>query len=167
MAATSTPVTTSEGVAPPVATPDGILRRITNVIYKAVDDLSYVEVITAAGKTDVQIKTKDTDDDIIATIRRMKAEKAIGEVDITMMARTRIEIDGDILMLMPGSEGEPGNIRTEINTIHQQNVEVAVENWNNFMNTMLETLRIVTMLANPGLASSLKDIRSNVISELS
>ncbi len=145
----------------------GILERIQNVIYKAVDDLSYVEVITATGKTDIQLKTKDTDEDIVAAIKRMKVEKEMGEFDITMMARTRIEIDGDILMLIPGSKGEPANIREEITTTHRENVEVAVQNWNNFINTMLEALRIVTMLANPGLASSLKDIRSNVISELS
>jgi hypothetical protein len=107
------------------------------------------------------------DEHIVAAIKRIRVEKKIGEFGITMMARTRIEIDGGILMLIPGSKGEPANIREEITTTHRENVEVAVQNWNNFMNTMLEALRIVTMLANPGLASSLKDIRSNVISKLS
>jgi hypothetical protein len=96
----------------------GILERIQNVIYKAVDDLSYVEVITATGKTDIQSKTKDTDEDIVAAIKRVRVQKEIGEFDLTMMARTRIEIDGDILMLIPGSKGEPANIREENRNKH-------------------------------------------------
>lgn len=77
------------------------------------------------------------------------------------MARTRIELDGDIGMLLPTSADGSLTINNDILNIHKQNVDVAVANWNSFVQNMLKALDILVSIArgtSPNISQLTKDI---------
>jgi hypothetical protein len=127
-----TSTTTAEG---------GFFTKFINTIKREINDLSYVEVVTAAGdpKTDVN-------PDAEMVILGLKAE------DVRILARTRIELDGDIMVLLPSEKGEELKINKEILAIHKENVDTAVANWNNFMRNMLTALELLMSIT--GLSKS-------------
>ena len=98
--------------------------------------------VTAAGDT----KT-DVNPDAEMIILGMKAE------EVRILARTRIELDGDIMVLFPAEKGSDDvKINQEIMAIHKENVQTAVENWNNFMKNMLTALDLLMSIT--GLSKS-------------
>jgi hypothetical protein len=125
---------TPEGTATTTPTPEGgFFRKFINTIKREINDLSYVEIVTAAGdpKTDVN-------PDAEMVILGMKAE------EVRILARTRIELDGDIMVLLPAEKGSDDvKINQEIMAIHKENVQTAVENWNSFMKNMLTALDLL------------------------
>lgn len=121
---------------------EGFFSKFINTIKREINDLSYIEVVTAAGdpKTDVNPDAEDV-------ILGMKAE------EIKILARTRIELDGDIMVLLPAEKGsEDVRINKEIMLIHKENVDTAVTNWNNFMKNMLTALDLLMSIT--GLSKS-------------
>ena len=72
--------------------------------------------------------------------------------DVRILARTRIELDGDIMVLLPAEKGEDLKINKEILAIHKENVDTAVANWNNFMRNMLTALDLLMSIT--GLSKS-------------
>ena len=123
-------------------TPEGgFFTKFINTIKREINDLSYVEVVTAAGDT----KT-DVNPDAENVILGLKA------VDLRILARTRIELDGDIMVLLPAEKGEDLKINKEILAIHKENVDTAVANWNNFMHNMLTALDLLMSIT--GLSKS-------------
>ena len=127
-------LTTSEGTATTIPTPEGgFFRKFIDTIKREINDLSYVEIVTAAGdpKTDVNPDAEDV-------ILGVKA------LDIKILARTRIELDGDIMVLLPAEKGSDNvKINQEIMAIHKENVQTAVENWNNFIKNILSALDLL------------------------
>lgn len=133
---------TTEGAATTAASSEGgFFTRFINTIKREINDLSYVEVVTAAGdpKTDVN-------PDAEMVILGLKAE------EVRILARTRIELDGDIMVLLPAEKGEDLKINKEILAIHKENVDTAVANWNNFMHNMLTALDLLMSIT--GLSKS-------------
>jgi hypothetical protein len=123
------------------ASEGGFFTKFINTIKREINDLSYVEVVTAAGdpKTDVN-------PDAEMVILGLKAE------EVRILARTRIELDGDIMVLLPAEKGEDLKINKEILAIHKENVDTAVANWNNFMHNMLTALELLMSIT--GLSKS-------------
>ena len=73
--------------------------------------------------------------------------------EVKILARTRIELDGDIMVLLPAEKGGDNvKISHEIMAIHKENVQTAVENWNNFMKNMLTALDLLMSIT--GLSKS-------------
>ena len=66
---------------------------------------------------------------------------------ITILARTHIELDGDITMVVPTKDGQGVSVNHEILTIHKENIAVAVANWNNFMNMIMQVIKTIAELA--------------------
>ena len=136
-------LTSTQDTATTTPTPEGgFFRKFINTIKREINDLSYVEIVTAAGdpKTDVN-------PDAEMVILGMKAE------EVRILARTRIELDGDIMVLLPAEKGSDDvKINQEIMAIHKENVQTAVENWNSFMKNMLTALDLLMSIT--GLSKS-------------
>ena len=104
-------------VVPEIESPDtkmeGFFSKFINTIRREINDLWYVEVIQVTGdpKTDVN-------PDLENVILGLKAE------EVKILARTRIELDGDIMVLLPAEKGSDDvKINKEILLIHKENVD--------------------------------------------
>jgi uncharacterized protein YabN with tetrapyrrole methylase and pyrophosphatase domain len=113
----------------------GFLDEIFVKVRDQLKDISYVEVITATGSPEEKIDSnKDNVLDALAAVE--------------ILARTTIELDGDIVMIIPTSRvnGEL-KVNQEIMAIHKQNVDAAVQNWKSFMDTILNAINLIANLA--------------------
>ena len=95
-----------------------------------------MEVITAAGEPKTEINPDA--EDIIAAL------KALNQINI--LARTRIELDGDIAVILP-TDKDNVKINNEVMAIHKQNVDTAVTNWNNFVHNILSALELLISIS--------------------
>jgi hypothetical protein len=114
---------------------ENFFERFFRIIRNEISDLSYVEIVTAVGdpKTDLR---PDAEDVIIG----------LKEKKLDILARTRIELDGDIMVLLPGARkgvNDEPIIYQNIMQIHDKNVAVAVQNWQVFMNNIFSALRML------------------------
>ncbi len=116
----------------------GFLDDIFLKVRDQLKDISYVEVITATGAPEEKIDSnKENVLDAIAALE--------------ILARTTIELDGDIVMIIPTNRvnGEL-KVNQEIMNIHKQNVDAAVQNWKSFMDTILNAISLISKLAGLG-----------------
>jgi hypothetical protein len=116
-------------------------------------DLSYIEIVTAAGDPKSEIDPNNDARDIVAALRSLEKVRAL--------ARTRIELDGDIGMIVPTKDDGNLSILNDILNIHKQNVDVAVANWNSFVQNMLKALDILVGIAkgtSPDISQLAEDI---------
>lgn len=121
---------------------------------KEVEDLSYMEIITGVSdKVDGHIDGEAWD--ILQGLRRAKlpenAEKeGITQEDmlkipdnVMILARTRLELDGDILFLLRGEDGKPLPMSQEAMEMHKMSIKTSVENWHYFLGFVLELTAMV------------------------
>lgn len=68
-------------------------------------------------------------------------KEQIAEMDVTLLAKTVIELDGDITQILPGDHAT-GDVITdkEILNLHKESVDAAVENWDGFVKNMIEAV---------------------------
>ena len=118
--------------------PKGFLDEIFDKVQDQLKDISYVEVITATGDPTLKINAE--------------AENILNEVTaLQILGRTTIELDGDIVMIIPTSKvGVELKVNKEIMEIHKQNVDAAVQNWKSFMDTILGVITFISNLAGLG-----------------
>jgi hypothetical protein len=112
------------------------LNNFFGKIGDQLEDLTYVSIITGTGNTYARIDPAS--DDIIAELEKNQ---------ITILARTNIELDGDITVIVPTKDGQGVTVNQEIMTIHKENTSIAVTNWNNFMNMIIQVIKIIAELA--------------------
>ena len=116
------PITTTTG--------DKWFTKFFGKISDQLQDLTYVDVLTATSEdvfTNIDTKAPNIKDEL-----KNKSFKVLAE--------TKIELDGDIILVLPMSDGE-GKVNREILDIHNQNVAVAVQNWNNVLKMIVEIIR--------------------------
>lgn len=77
-------------------------------------------------------------------------------VQAKVLAWTTAQIDGDHLVVLPGEVPE-GLKREDIMKIHNENVQTAISNWNNFLKGIGEIIRLVSDLLDAKFHSSLVD----------
>lgn len=114
------------------------------------EDMKAIEVITAAGTTTADISSSNSD---LTNIANGKAQNVSAKLSI--LARTRLELDGDLLVILPikraaatssstgtdphtnnnttnvttdVNENEPIVIDNEILNLHKENVNMALQN---------------------------------------
>ncbi len=134
-------------------TEKSIWEKFTDTMKRELNDLSYIEIVTAAGDPKSEIDPNNDARDIVAALRSL--------ANVHALARTRIELDGDIGMLLPTSADGSLTINNDILNIHKQNVDVAVANWNSFVQNMLKALDILVSIArgtSPNISQLTKDI---------
>jgi hypothetical protein len=114
------------------------LDEIFTKVRDQLKDISYVEVITATG--DPKLKIDSEKGNVLDAVTALQ-----------ILARTTIELDGDIVMIIPTTKvnGEL-KINKEIMEIHKQNVDAAVQNWKSFMDTILSAISLIAKLAGLG-----------------
>ena len=133
----------------------GFIQNLIDTIREQVRDISYVEIVTAVGDVEADV---NPDAELII--------KGVKEANLKIKARTRIELDGDIMVIVPGSEVNGQTIiDKEIMTIHKENVDVAVKNWNIFMENMFNTLKVVMEITGIAKADVLNDFQKPVTSD--
>ena len=105
-------------------------------LKEQLEDLYYVQVITTSKIVDP--KAGDDSKDFAANL---------ASEDI--LARTIIELDGDIIAQLPGTKTKNGKfvVDEEILKVHQETVTVAVQNWNNLLNMMIQALETLARIA--------------------
>ena len=113
-------------------------QRFMSKIGHAIDNLTYIDTITLIADP----KTTKWDYD---------AESIMDEIsklnDVYLVGRTVIELDGDIVSILPGNTttGEV-SVNQDLLEYHKANVKEAVANWNNFIHEMLSVTEIVLSL---------------------
>lgn len=113
-------------------------QKFLSSIGSMLNDLTYIDVITLIG--DPKETTWDyQSQDVREEIKKMK--------NVHVLARTVIELDGDIISIVPGNP-ETGTFNGDTASLdyHKENVQVAIQNWNVFVNTMISTTRMVLEL---------------------
>lgn len=132
---TATPAASTTGAS---ISPEGggFFSKFINTIKREINDLSYLEVITAAGEPKTEINPDA--DDIVAALRSLN--------QINILARTRLELDGDIAVILP-TDKDNVKINNEVLAIHKQNVDTAVTNWNNFVHNILSALELLISIS--------------------
>lgn len=129
-----TPLTPQPSQPKKMSWTDTFLSKIGDQLQ----DLTYVEVITAACNTAAILI--DSGKDILEELSKANAQ---------VLARTRIEHDGDIIMLLPTEPQNNAKINKDIMDIHKESTTVAVENWKSFLNvivSLIDTLGLITNL---------------------
>lgn len=104
----------------------GAMNTFFETIKKEMADLSYMEIVTVVGdpKTAIDAKANDIVEALNDTPK------------LTIVARTRIELDGDIAMIVPSDE-DTSKLRQDIMALHKENAAAAVNNWNTFVKNIL------------------------------
>jgi hypothetical protein len=128
-------------------------EKFMDTLKNELSDLSYIEIVTAAGDPKTEIDPNNDARDIVAALRSLEK--------VRVLARTRIELDGDIGMIVPTKDDGNLSILNDILNIHKQNVDVAVTNWNSFVQNMLKALDILVSIArgtSPDISQLAKDI---------
>lgn len=117
----------------------GFFDNFLDTIRKEIKDLSYIEVVTAIGNVKANV---NPDAELVILGLDEKAE-------VTIKARTRIELDGDIMVWLPTNNKETEGeitINQQIMDIHKENVALAVQNWNQFVTNIFEVLKTIMNL---------------------
>ena len=112
------------------------LNNFFGKIGDQLEDLTYVSIITGTGDTYAKIEASAS-----SIVEELKNNQ------ITILARTNIELDGDIVIVVPTKDGQGVSVNQEILAIHKENTAIAVANWNNFMNMIMQVIRIIADLA--------------------
>jgi hypothetical protein len=110
---------------------DDAIKRISDRIR----DLSSIEVITAEGIGDDALTIDIIDDPTKSIFDQIRGK-------LHVLARTRIEIDGDILVMVPTSKKDDDiTINKEILELHNTNVATATQNWKNCLDGITNILK--------------------------
>jgi hypothetical protein len=140
---------------------DEIRETLQRIVREQLEDLSFVEIMTAESDninakinpnyenflvaltaksgSPLKLKSKADGEANEATIRK----KEDGELKGKVLARTRIELDGDIALILPTNRNE---IDAEVLQLHKANVDVAVQNYRLFVNAIFDVLKIAVNL---------------------
>jgi hypothetical protein len=141
---------------PPVDIGD-ITKNLLQTVNSAVIAAKYMEIVTALSdninaKIDPRyqdlvqaitdrsgnvVATESTTDGKEAITTRVKADD---ELRAEILARTWIGLDGDVAMILPKSRV---GIDPEVLQLHKANVDVAVQNWRYFLDTMIRGIQIL------------------------
>jgi hypothetical protein len=113
-----------------------ILYNVAKDLREAFKDLTALVVVTAAADTNAQIKL---------ALKDVEFNNEIAS-NVTSMALTRMELDGDVYSMIPTKGNDP-EIRAEVMTEHKQNITLATQNWNNFIDGVLKVVQIGATMA--------------------
>lgn len=108
------------------------LDDLKKTIKEYLTDLTYIDVTTLIGDPK-KIKWK------LDPSKNIKEQ--IADMDVTLLAKTVIELDGDITQILPGDQATGDVIiNKEILQLHKESVDAAVENWDSFVKNMIEAV---------------------------
>ena len=141
------------------------IRKITNNLLETVNSAviaaKYMEIVTAFsdninGKIDPQYHDlveaiTARSGNLVATESMAEGKeatriKANDELRAEILARTWIALDGDVAMILPKNRSV---IDPQVLQLHKANVDVAVQNWRYFLDTMIKGIQILSAYTQP------------------
>jgi hypothetical protein len=126
-----------------------IFQNFLNTVNAEIQDLRSLEIITASAD-DLFIEIKNQNNDQSTNLLK-ELEKFKNEQKIQILARTHYELDGDIVNFLPivknsnSSNSSDLKINSEIMNIHNQTVEKAVKNQQDFIKVMTDFISQIFM----------------------
>ena len=140
-----------------------IRRNLLQTVNSALIAAKYMEIITASSDN-INAKISPEYLDLIPAITARSGEdvaieakedgkedtrkKANDELSAEILARTWIGLDGDVAMILPKGRAGIGT-DPEILQLHKANVDVAVQNWRYFLDTMIKGVQILAGITLP------------------
>lgn len=122
---------------------ENIFQNFLNLLNNEIKDLKSLEIITVSAENLlIEIEKHDNNNptERISLLKDLELFK--DEQKVKILARTHYELDGDIIQFLPMIKNhENNNLKelrenTEIITIHNQNVERALKNQQDFIKIM-------------------------------
>ena len=112
----------------------GVVKKVGKVLDDMATDLYELSVVTTTGS----VKTIEINDKKDGTKRQVFDIEETG-----ISAKTVIQIDGDIIVKIPvkNSEGEPIEIDERMLQLHEENVQMAMENWKTIIMTLVSVVK--------------------------
>ena len=136
-------------------------NKLKDTVEEEIQDLSYMEVITAVSD-DVEKHIDNTGWDVLQSLRLGNPPSHYGEVqgqekEITkddmltsenteIIARTRIELDGDVLTILKGKDAKTAALSEDLMTLHNKGIEISVENWKMFLEFVLRLTALIGVM---------------------
>jgi hypothetical protein len=146
---------------------DDVWEKLKITVKRELEDLSYMEIVTATSDK-VENHLDGEGWDILDSLRRGNPPPASEKKNITVndmlnlsnvnvLARTRIELDGDVFFLLKSKDGIPTALSKEVMEFHKMGVDISVKNWQMFLQFVLEmTETIGTIVGDPSIKTSSK-----------
>ena len=121
---------------------ENIFQNFLNLLNNEIKDLRSLEIITVSAENLlIEIEKQDNNNtERISLLKELELFK--DEQKIKILARTHYELDGDLIQFLPmvknldNTNSKELKENTEIMTIHNQNVERALKNQQDFIKIM-------------------------------
>lgn len=120
---------------------EDIFQNFLNLLNNEIKDLRSLEIITVSAENLlIEIEKQDNKTERISLLKELELFK--DEQKIKILARTHYELDGDLIQFLPmvknldNTNSKELKENTEIMTIHNQNVERALKNQQDFIKIM-------------------------------
>lgn len=112
----------------------GVVKKVGKVLDDMATDLYELSVVTTTGSvTTIEIDNK-----------KDGTKKQVFDVQETgISAKTVIQIDGDIIVKIPVRDGEGNEIEIDerMLQLHEENVQMAMENWKTIITTLVSVVK--------------------------
>ncbi|MGI0052531.1 MAG: hypothetical protein ACRD8K_12420 [Nitrososphaeraceae archaeon] len=123
---------------------ENIFQNFLNILNNEIKDLKSLEIITVSAENLlIEVAKQDNNNTTTERISLLKdLELFKDEQKIKILARTHYELDGDIIQFLPmvknldNTNSKELKEDTEVMTIHNQNVERALKNQQEFIKIM-------------------------------
>lgn len=122
---------------------EDIFQNFLNLLNNEIKDLRSLEIITVSAENlliDIEKQNNNNTTERISLLKELELFK--DEQKIKILARTHYELDGDLIQFLPmvknldNTNSKELKENTEIMTIHNQNVERALKNQQDFIKIM-------------------------------
>jgi hypothetical protein len=122
---------------------ENIFQNFLNILNNEIKDLRSLEIITVSAENlliDIEKQNNNNTTERISLLKELELFK--DEQKIKILARTHYELDGDLIQFLPmvknldNTNSKELKENTEIMTIHNQNVERALKNQQDFIKIM-------------------------------
>lgn len=112
----------------------GVVKKVGKVLDDMATDLYELSVVTTTGSvTTIEIDNK-----------KDGTKKQVFDIQETgISAKTVIQIDGDIIVKIPVKDGEGNQIEIDerMLQLHEENVQMAMENWKTIITTLVSVVK--------------------------
>ena len=123
---------------------ENIFQNFLNILNNEIKDLKSLEIITVSAENLlIEVAKQDNNNNTTERISLLKdLELFKDEQKIKILARTHYELDGDIIQFLPmvknldNTNSKELKEDTQVMTIHNQNVERALKNQQEFIKIM-------------------------------
>ena len=122
---------------------ENIFQNFLNLLNNEIKDLRSLEIITVSAENlliEIEKQDNNNNTERISLLKELELFK--DEQKIKILARTHYELDGDLIQFLPmvknldNTNSKELKENTEIMTIHNQNVERALKNQQDFIKIM-------------------------------